>query len=116
MTAAWPTTLPQHFLREDFAGTSPDNLIASEMSIGPAKVRRRSTAAVSIMNGTMIMTEAQLTTFETFVETTIAERSKAFTFPNPRGGADLLVRMPKSYTWAPDGVQWRVSFQLEVLP
>lgn len=116
MTASWPNSLPQHFLRDDFSSTSPDNLIASEMSIGPAKVRRRSTAAVYNMNGTMVMTDAQFTVFETFVANEIAGRSKTFNFPHPRGGAPVLVRMTKSYTWAPDGIDWRVSFQLEVLP
>ncbi|MET3611738.1 hypothetical protein ABID16_000043 [Rhizobium aquaticum] len=116
MTASWPNTLPQHFLREDFAGTSPDNLVASEMSIGPAKVRRRSTAAVSTMNGSMVMTDAEFTIFEAFVANDLAGRAKAFNFPHPRGGAPVLVRMTKSYTWVPDGIEWRVSIQLEVLP
>ena len=116
MTVSWPNTLPQQFLREGFGGTSPDNLIASEMSIGPAKVRRRSTAAAWPLSGIMVMTDAQFTRFEEFVDDDIASRSKAFYFPHPRGGAPILVRMPKPYRWEAEGIEWRVSFELEVRP
>lgn len=116
MTAAWPATLPQQFLRDGFEGTSADNIIASSVSTGPAKTRRRTTAAVRPLSGTMIMTSAQLATFRAFVSTTIAERSRPFTFPDPYGGSDLLVRMVEPFKDAPNVLDWRVTITLEVLP
>lgn len=113
---AWPGTLPQKLLRDGFAEESPDNLIVSDMSVGPAKVRRRTTAAVRMIRGTLHMTSAQVSTFRTFVKTTIADRSQPFTFPDPYGGAALLVRMPTPYRVSAVGIDWRIDIELEVLP
>ena len=116
MTITWPSELPQHLLRDGFSKKSPDNLIASEVSIGPAKVRRRTTAAVTPISGSLIMTDAQLDQFEDFVENDIAQRSKAFNFPDPRSGSPMLVRMTSAYMVEFLGQDWKVSISLEVLP
>jgi hypothetical protein len=116
MTASWPGTLPQVFLRDDYSEKSAENIIASEMSIGPAKLRRRSTAGVSSIGGSMFMTSDQYAAFKTFVSSTIFDRAAAFTFPDPVSGADILVRMTNPYSATRLGIDWKVAFQLEVLP
>ncbi|MGY5789049.1 hypothetical protein ACXHXM_01960 len=115
-TPIWPAVLPQKFLREGFAEEGQDNLIVSDMSVGPRKSRARSTSAVYPISGAMIMTEAQFAELKTFIRTEIQQRALPFTFPDPHGGAALLVRMTRPYSIAPIGVQWRVQIVLEVLP
>ncbi|PTM92858.1 hypothetical protein [Mycoplana dimorpha] len=112
----WPASLPQAFLRNGFAEEEADNLIISEMSIGPVKMRRRTSANVRSISGAMHMSGAQVAEFRTFVRTTIADRSLAFTFPDPFGGTALLVRMTSPYRLSPRGIGWRVDIDLEVLP
>ena len=117
MTApVWPSDLPQNFLRDDFAGKSADNIIASQTAVGPAKVRRRSTAGVAQISGSMHMTPAQFATFAAFVSSDLVDRAKAFTFPAPITGTGTLVRMTNPYAYGFIGVDYKVSFQLEVLP
>jgi hypothetical protein len=64
----------------------------------------------------MFMSVAQFATFKTFVKSTTSDRSKAFTFPDPDGGADLLVRMTAPHKRQAMGAGWRIEIELEVLP
>lgn len=118
--AAWPETLPQRFLvqgyNEQIAGSS--NLLRSQNEVGPAKVRRRSTAAARNINGSMFLTIPQLVAFRTFYNDSIQGGSMPFTFPDPHGGDDLLVRFGDSVpTIDPAGpLDWTVKMQIEVLP
>ena len=45
--AVWPLDLPQKPLLQGFSETLPNLVTRSPMDIGPAKVRRRSTAGVT---------------------------------------------------------------------
>ncbi len=92
-----------------------DNLISSQTSVGPAKVRRRSSSAVEPLSGSMNMTTAQLLTFRAFVKETIKDGALPFAFPDPVGGPALLVRR-KAHAISAFGVDWRVNLTLEVLP
>lgn len=112
----WPSALPQSFLRDGFGEEGADNIIVSEMSVGPAKTRRRTTANVFPITGGMRMTDTQLAAFKTFVKVDIADRALPFTFPDPYGGADLLVRMKSPHKVSSMGLEWRVELDLEVLP
>jgi len=47
MTPLWPPSLPQSPLGDSFAEQPPNLIVRSPMDVGPAKVRRRSTAGVS---------------------------------------------------------------------
>ena len=112
----WPTSLPQCFITDGFAFESQDNLIASETSVGPAKIRRRTTSNVEKISGTMVMDDTQLSTFRAFIKDDIKDRALTFVFPDPFGGTDLLVRMPNTYKISVFGLIWKVAFDLEVLP
>jgi len=113
---SWPVTLPQAFLKDGFSEEGADNLLASNVSIGPAKVRRRTTSNVEPITGTMMMSDTQRQAFKAFVKDDIKDRSIAFTFPDPHGGSALLVRMRAPPTYTPIGISWRVQIALEVLP
>ena len=116
MTATWPSTLPQRFLSDSFAEESADNLIVSNMSVGPAKMRRRTTAAVRPISGSMYVTAEQLATLRAFIGNDIADRALPFTFPDQRGGPALHVRMTAPISISAMGLEWRVGIALEVLP
>jgi hypothetical protein len=116
MSVSWPGTIPQYFLRSSYSEEAPNNLIASSVSIGPAKVRRRTTANVWKMSGSFMMTAAELATFKSFVSSTIADGATAFLFPDQFGGSARLVRITSPYGVSPFGADWQVSLELEVLP
>ena len=115
MTATWPTTLPQCFTVSSYEEETADNLVTSETSVGPDKIRRRSTADVSTLSGDLIMTNAQCEALRTFVKVDLAGRSRAFFFPDQRGGT-ALVRLADPLKIARTGPKWVVRMKLEVLP
>lgn len=117
MTAAWPSALPCRFTAYSQDYEAADNLIRSDMSIGPAKVRRRSTSAVAKLSGDMVMTSAQRDEFFAFVQDDIVSGALPFTFKNPHGTNDILVRYVPPYRVKRFGAgKWVISMQLEILP
>lgn len=118
MTVAWPSTLPQCFLADSISLEQAQNVISSEMSVGPDKVRRRSTAAVRPMTGTLKLDAAQYEIFTAFVETDIADGARPFLFPRqePPLGTSILVRLKPPYKVSRVGNHWRVTLDLQVLP
>jgi hypothetical protein len=103
-------------LKDGYGETAQNNLISSTVSIGPAKVRRRTTASIRPIAGALIMSETQYQTFTSFFLADIKSGSLPFTFPDPHAGADLLVRLHQPPTASPIGICWRVDISLEVLP
>jgi hypothetical protein len=112
----WPATLPQYFLRDGYSETDPDNLISSDTSIGPAKLRRRSTSAIRPIAGTIVVTEAQYAIFQSFRANDIKSGALPFTFPDPHTRAAILVRLHGPPTYSVDGKDWHIGIALEVLP
>lgn len=117
MIADWPDTLPCRFTATSQQEESADNLLRSQTSIGPAKTRRRSTAGVSTLSGELVMTGAQRETFADFIRNTIADGALPFTFKNPYGADDIIVRYVPPYSVKRLGAgKWTVTLHLEVLP
>lgn len=117
ITPTWPAGLPQRFLVDGYGEGLRDNLIRSETDIGPAKVRRRATAAPWPLTGSMLMTFAQYETFRDFVEDDLEDGAKTFWLPNQRAESGTwLVRFTEPASAQPLGVDLRVSLSLEVLP
>lgn len=112
----WPATLYGYILADGFQEITPDNLIRTEMEVGPAKVRRRGTAAVRKFSVQMFFTAAKLATFETFYVTTSKNGSLAFSYYAPRTKtlADHRFASIPSYSQRDSG--FVVSFQLEQMP
>lgn len=115
--ATWPSTLPQDFIEAEWRESPPDNLIRSSMDVGPDKVRRRSTSNPRPVSARMIMTTAQVATFETFYITTLISGSLTFDIDHPRTETEVEMRFvtPPEYTPAGGGYWW-VDMQLEILP
>lgn len=123
MAVAWPPTLPKVFEQNSFGETPQTALIRTNMSTGPAKVRRRFTAVSRYWSGTMIMTNAELTAFKTFFETSLVYGSLSVDFPNQYDAGATTVEARfldegEPYSISPDGgtLDWQVSFRMEVLP
>ena len=115
----WPTELPEHLEREGFSEDFADTRIFSDVDIGPKIVRRRSTAGVGKMKGTLILTKEQLIVFKDFYQTELAGGVYPFLWTNP---ADLdeerLYRFgsePPQYTVLGYNT-FRLSLELEILP
>jgi len=112
----WPESLPQFLLMDSYEETAPDVLIKSNMETGPAKVRRRVTAAVRPVKGHQIMTPEQLTEFKTFFNTTIYGGALRFAWTDPTSGESVEMRFVDAPTWSSQDGYYRVSMNMEILP
>jgi hypothetical protein len=117
MAVGWPSGLPSIVLEEGYAERWAENVIRSPMDVGPAKLRRRSTAAVRRTTAVQLLTTAQVATLKTFYDTTTAYGSLSFDFTDARTGATLEARYvtPPAIAPAAPGY-WRAAYDLEILP
>ena len=114
---AWHVDLPQELFVAGYSGTFPNVTIKSDMDAGPAKVRRRFTAGVEPVSGTMIMTAAQLATFDTFYNTTLLGGSLRFSWTKPPVHTVACeMRFTEVPSWTKVEGEYEVSLSLEVLP
>lgn len=121
----WPSGLSP-VQAQGYRETQQPNTIRSEVAAGPAKVRRRFTAAVRVLDVTWAMTAEQLKTFQAFFDDDLASGSLEFLLPSPRYGlsgtgntvrARFLVE-GGAYNVAYNAEQraWQVTARLELLP
>jgi len=120
MAETWPSDLPQQLLLNGASLAEGDGLVEYDPDIGPSITRRGTTAVMRPLVGTMICSSAQISSFRTFFNTTIMGGALAFTFPDPLGGAALLVKfskkggMPQIVPLGADNYQ--LSLSVMVLP
>jgi hypothetical protein len=117
MAELWPTSLPQKLNVQGHSYDFGDPTIRSNPSVGPSKVRPRSSAVASPLSGQMYLTTAQLDTLRTFYQITV-RGADVFIFPNPEGGTAINCRFVGAPTVSavskPDC--WTVSLPMEVIP
>ncbi len=115
---AWPGTVPQFVLRENYSEDFGQNLLRSSMDTGPAKRRRRFTAVPKTLNVMMVMTSAELDIFETFYNTTLGGGALSFTFTHPRTDVvESVAFVEPVRDVTPEGAStYFLSMKLEVLP
>ena len=112
----WPATLPKP-LSDSYAENAPDGTIRTNMDSGPAKMRRRYTAAPRPFALVMHLTSAQYATFDGFFVSTSRNGSLRFNFTHPRTGSACEARFVGAPTYGnPLGTECDVSFKIEVLP
>lgn len=115
--SAWPGSLPQQFEQDGYQEAFPKATIRTEMDVGPAKLRKRYTAAIKPFTGQMFMTPDQVEDLETFYETTTAYGSLAFDWEHPRTGAAVSCRfVGPPQLEAVEGGDFKVMIEIEVLP
>lgn len=117
MAVAWPVGLPSVIEEPSYGLEFGDSRLRSQMDVGPAKVRRRSTREIDNHTGVIRMTTAQYTTFRTFYKTDLNGGVTPFTIAHPISGETLTFRFVEKPTWKPiGGNNWDVSMSWEELP
>jgi hypothetical protein len=115
-TQVWPPSLPETPLLRGFSQKESDNdILRSEMGVGPAKVRLRSTANVSNNQSSILITDAQKTTLQTFYGTTLL-KVKRFDWTDQLTGVTEEFRFVSAPIYVPVGIKWSVALNLEILP
>lgn len=109
--ATWPTTIP--ITRENYTEEPADRVVRSNMDVGPQKVRRRSSVAIRPVSLKLFLTDAQLTTFDTFF---LANDSLVFDFTNPRTSAAERARFTSRPSYNLNEKMWDVQVKIELLP
>jgi hypothetical protein len=121
--ALWPEGLTQSLQLRDIEETTPDLVIRSQPDVGPAKVRRRQTVNVRLLQAAMKLTRAQVATFDAWFLDTVDGGALSFEFTNPRTGSTSeyrFVERPRYRPLAPRQAAaaeyYVVTFVLEELP
>ena len=110
----WLSTLPSNFNYNSFSEGQQSGLVRTNMDAGPAKVRRRFTAAVETYAGSMTMDSTQKSAFKVFYQTTTKMGSLTIEFPNPVSIGTIDVRFVGTPTYkALENSYWTVSFSIE---
>jgi hypothetical protein len=112
----WPEELPQSPLLDGWRETLADNMLRTEMEQGPAKLRRRGTAASGRMQLHFLLSPDQGAVLDAFYSDTLQGGVKRFQLPHPRKGDAVLCRFmsPPEYS-AVSGGYCRARLSLEVL-
>jgi len=115
--ATWPATLPQVLQVSGFEETLGAFTIRTQMDAGPAKQRRRFTAAPRPVTGSITVDADGWDDFVEFYETTLEGGSLSFDWVKPGTATPATFRFtaPPSRT-AFGGDIYIVSMQLEILP
>jgi len=114
----WPISLPQRPLADGYSEQPPNLVVRSPMDVGPAKVRRRTTAGVTRLQMAFHLTPAQLATFRGFLANDIQDRALAFTWAHPVTGVVGTFRIAEQPTFEAiaNGLAWRIAVVFEMLP
>ena len=118
----WPAGLPQKLLVQGYAQREQSQVVRSQMGYGPAKVRRRTTAAIQPVNGSLVLTGAEKDLLRTFYETTTESGTLRFNWvdflTDPDGGVnDVEYRFTAPIQWSSRGPDvWLAVMNLELLP
>ncbi|HXK71966.1 MAG TPA: hypothetical protein PLQ68_04600 [Clostridia bacterium] len=115
--ASWNAGLPSEFMEEGYDETLPDGTIRFGNDIGPASVRRVTSANITKIKGQMLLTSYQTSLMTTQYQTTCAFGATAVTWVHPRTGvvADLRFTAPPHYTPA-GGNYYIAQLEMEILP
>ena len=114
--ASWPSTLYGTVLKSGYNETVPENIIRTEMDVGPAKIRRRGTAAVRPFTFNLFLSPTQLSALDTFYVTTLKSGSLSFTFKSPRTQVEGDYQFVAPPSYSPSDQGYIVTCQLELLP
>lgn len=119
----WPGTLPPVPQLRGYEEQSPLNVIRTDMEVGPAKVRRRSTAAVRKHKMLFHMTQAQVELFDQFLGVVLGDGALSFDYVHPRTGDAVKFRIIPPATYTPEKTSaadaagvWFVTLEMEQLP
>lgn len=113
----WPETLPSAPLASGFMETLPDTTLRTQMDMGPAKTRQRTTAGIGKLSLGFLLTAGQVAVLRNFYQTTLSGGSLRFQITHPVTAENIYCRFLKPP--APAAVspaRFKVLLELEVLP
>ena len=116
----WPSSLPA-LQWVGYQETLPDGTLRTQMDAGPAKVRRRFTAAVRPVKGQISTNEAGVAALESFYLVDCNGGATSFVWSLARAGGPQNVNFrftkPPVISPAADGNgRYLVALELEILP
>lgn len=94
--SAWPVALQQKLDVAGFQYSFGSTRVASEMDVGPKKVRSRFTDAVDKYECQIMLDFDEVETFKTFFKTTLNNGTLPFTFTDP------FTELEANFRFAPD--------------
>lgn len=109
--AMWPSEIS--IGRDKFKESPPNRVIRSDMDVGPAKIRRRTTAAVRNVEFPVYLTDEQLEIFDNFY---LENDTIAFDFIHPRTKKKVRARFVEPPTYDLNETIWEFTVKLEILP
>ena len=113
----WPVTLPQTLLMDGYGEAAPNVLLRSQMEIGPAKVRRRSSAGIRPVKGYLILTLEELEIFKAFHHDDLEDGALRFTWVEPLDEeTEVEMRFAEVPSWSSENGLYKVQMSLEILP
>jgi hypothetical protein len=113
---AWPETLPQYVFIEGYNQAFPDLLQRTNMEVGPAKVRRRSSCGAAPLNCITYLTDDQFETLDDFYNDTLSAGALRFAWLHPVYETAVEMRFTKVPAWVREGKDLKVTMILEILP
>lgn len=115
---AWPADLPQKPLADGFAEKAPTLALRTSMDVGPAKVRPRQAAGVTMLTCAFRLTPAQRASLLAFWQTTLAGGALSYSWAHPVTGAAITCRLvePPAFEPLARGLYWRAALTIEILP
>lgn len=114
---AWPTSLSKRQKLSGYSEKFPNMSIRTETDHGPAKTRRRFTAARREVSFTITGTSTDVDVLDTFFVTTINGGAARFDMVNPRTGSTDEYRFLEPPSIAPLSHDiWSMSCKIEKLP
>lgn len=112
MTNVWPVTLPKAMLAEGYSEQFQENAIRFQPEVGPAKMRRRGTAAGRVIEGAIVVKQSLRDVFDDFYETTLSHGTDTFYWHDAGNGPGTYAfNAPPSYSCVAPGT-WRIALQL----
>lgn len=117
MPATWPGALAQVLDGSQFTYTFSETRQRTENQNGAAKLRRKVTKAVNIVQGKIVVTYSLYNTFKTFYDTTINGGVDTFTMTHPISGSTATFRFmsPPQITHL-GGNNFNLQMVLEEMP
>ena len=115
--ASWPSSLPQYALADSYQESPRDILVRTPMDAGPEKRRPRYSAKPIDVSFALLMSSAQIDTFETFFEDTLNWGTDSFDWIHQRTLVAVTYEFASRPSYQPISSRfWRVPLDLVIWP
>lgn len=113
----WPSSLTPYPKKEGFQYQPRENRIFFGTEVGQDKTRSRTTAEVVDISWSLDVTSSQVSTLDTFFNSTLTRGTKLFTITDPVRGGTAKMKFASQITYVPmGGGNFIASFKLVKVP